>query len=91
MVIPHTAKGKSLVNRCLASFDSRTVSLTKEFMALRNPNLLKSSRIYHERMEFEMLYPEKGFIYAAKRWGDLGWRYKAWQLKVFIRKILGSK
>lgn len=91
MVIPHTAEGKSLVNRCLASLDSLAVTLTKEFMSLRNPNLLRSSRIYHERMEFERLYPEKGFIYAAKRWGDLGWRYKAWQLKVFIRKIFGSK
>lgn len=89
MVITHTVKGEGLVRKSLEDLISCPVVLTDEFMARKNPNLLRSSRIYHERDEFERIYPEKGFVYAAKRWGDMGWRYKAWKMKVLIRKILG--
>lgn len=91
MVIPHTEAGALLVETALPSLEYRQIVLNEEFIARKNPNLLRPSRIYHERMEFERKYPEKGFIYAARRWGDLGWRYKAWQLKVFIRKISGIR
>jgi hypothetical protein len=65
--------------------------LTPDFIYRRNPNLLRPSKIYHERQMFEEMYPDKGFMYAARRWGDMGWRYKAWMLKSFIRKITGLK
>lgn len=91
MLIPHTKAGLELVEKMQSSLECVSVTLSEDFMKRNNPNLLRHTHIYHERQEFEEKYSEKGFLYAARRWGDLGWRYKAWQIKVLIKKIAGIK
>lgn len=89
MVIPVSDKGRRLLEEASVDLDIEEVTLPAGFIARRNPNLMHPARIYHERQMFEDVYLEKGFAYAARRWGDMGWRYKAWQIKVFLRKITG--
>lgn len=91
MVITHTHAGRMLLEKSGADLHVSKTVLSEEFMGARNPNLLKHSRIYHERQEFEEKYPVKGFAYAARRWGDLGWRYKVWETKVLLRKLFGIR
>lgn len=91
MVIAMTDKGKRLFEDASADLAAQKASLPAEFLFRRNPNLLRPSKIDRERQMFEEKYPEKGFQYAARRWGDMGWRYKAWKLKKFMRKITGLK
>ena len=57
-------------------------------MKRRNPNWVHSSENYKDRMQFEEEYAEKGFLHVARKWGDLGWRYKAWQLKTWLKRLV---
>lgn len=90
MLLCNSSKGKSIWTAAMDDVHSRPVLLTKEFMATKNPNMLHPARLYHESGDFAKAYEERGFGYVARRWGDMGWRYKAWQLKVFLRKIFGK-
>lgn len=91
MIISMTEKGRDLVSAVLNELVTERADLPLDFFSRRNPNLLRPAKIYHERQMFEDIYPEKGFLYAARRWGDMGWRYKAWQLKVFVRKMFSKR
>lgn len=91
MLICHTPEGRELVAEASASLQTAEVVVSGEFLERKNPNLLRPSRIYKERDEFEDKYAARGFMYAARRWGDMGWRYKAWRLKVLIRRLIGRK
>ena len=91
MVITMSDNGRRLLEAASSDLDIEPAVVSSDFISRRNPNLMRPARIYHERQMFEEVYPEKGFVYAARRWGDIGWRYKAWQIKVFIRKITGRK
>lgn len=91
MVLPMSGKGQALICEASAGLELVHAAVSSEFVSRRNPNLLRPTSIHQERQMFEGMYPAKGFMYAARRWGDLGWRYKAWKLKVFIRKITGRK
>lgn len=90
MVIFNSLKGRDIWMSAMGDVHSQKVFLTKEFIAAKNPNLLHPARLYHESEAFAKAYEERGFGYVARRWGDMGWRYKAWQLKVFLRKIFGK-
>jgi coenzyme F420-reducing hydrogenase beta subunit len=91
MVICHTEKGKALLNEASVNLNMRQVKLSGDFISRKNPNLLRPSRIYKDRETFEKEYAEKGFRHVARKWGDMGWRYKAWQLKVLIRRLTGRR
>lgn len=91
MLIAMSPKGREWITRVSEDLVIEEAEITSELVSRRNPNLMRPSKIYHERLLFEDSYPENGFIYAARRWGDMGWRYKAWKLKVFIRKMTGKK
>lgn len=91
MVISRSERGQGLLDSASASLAARNIEVSEDFLFRKNPNLLRPASVYHERQAFEDSYAEKGFIYAARRWGDMGWRYKAWQMKVFMRKITGLK
>ena len=58
-------------------------------MSRKNPNLVRPANIYKDRRRFEDEYSRKGFLHVARRWGDLGWRYKAWQLKTWLKRLVG--
>ena len=88
MVICNTEKGKLLMSR-IRELELETVSLTYDFMSRKNPNLVRPANIYKDRMRFEEEYSRKGFLHVARRWGDLGWRYKAWQLKIWLKRLVG--
>lgn len=91
MVIPLSDKGRRLLEAASADLVMEEVTVQADVIARRNPNLLRPARIYHERQMFEDVYQDKGFVYAARRWGDMGWRYKVWLMKVFFRKITGRR
>ena len=87
MVICNTEKGKLLMSR-IRELELETVSLTYDFMSRKNPNLVRPANIYKDRMRFEEEYSRKGFLHVARKWGDLGWRYKAWQLKTWLKRLV---
>lgn len=89
MVICNTEKGKSLLSSAACELELETVSLTYDFMSRKNPNLVRPANIYKDRRRFEEEYSRKGFLHVARRWGDLGWRYKAWQLKTWLKRLVG--
>lgn len=91
MVIPMSEKGHAALQAASASMITEHATVGADFLSRRNPNLLSPAKMYHESDMFERLYPERGFIHAARRWGDMGWRYKAWEMKVFFRKLFGKK
>lgn len=91
MLISHTDKGKELVGSASSSLETAVVKVDGSFLERKNPNLLRPSRIYKDRNQFEVEYAEKGFVHVARRWGDMGWRYKAWQMKSLIRRLTGRK
>lgn len=91
MVIPMSAKGHAALEAASVDLDMEHATVGADFVSRRNPNLLRPTKPYHESDMFERLYSERGFVYAARRWGDMGWRYKAWQMKVFFRKLFGKK
>lgn len=89
MVICNTEKGKILLSSAARELELETVSLTYDFMSRKNPNLVRPANIYKDRRRFEEEYSRKGFLHVARRWGDLGWRYKAWQLKTWLKRLVG--
>lgn len=89
MVICNTEKGKILLSSATCELELETVSLTYDFMLRKNPNLVRPANIYKDRRRFEEEYSRKGFLHVARRWGDLGWRYKAWQLKIWLKRLVG--
>ena len=91
MVIPMSEKGHAALKAASEYLETEDVAVGADFLSRRNPNLLRPTKIYHERDMFERMYAERGFIHAARRWGDMGWRYKAWEIKVFFRKMFGQK
>lgn len=88
MVICNTARGRELFDRAEESMRAQQAVLDYSFMSRRNPNLVRPARIDKDRMCFEREYAAKGFLHVARRWSDLGLRYRLWQLKRFI---LGKK
>lgn len=87
MVICNTEKGKLLMSR-IRELELETVSLTYDFMSRKNPNLVRPANIYKDRRRLEEEYSRKGFLHVARKWGDLGWRYKAWQLKIWLKRLV---
>jgi coenzyme F420-reducing hydrogenase beta subunit len=89
MVIPHTEMAAVLLDEVKADIVAVDVSLTEDFFRRRNPNALAPAAKHPEREKFEALYQKKGFVQVARRWSDIGWRYKAWKLKMFFKRMLG--
>lgn len=91
MVICHTGKAEELLKMAEDLVDQKDVSLSTDFLSARNPNILRPSRIDKDRMKFEDAYGLKGFSYVARKWGNRGWRYQAWRLKTFFKKMTGIR
>ena len=84
MVICNTSKGQELIGRASDALNIIPAVLDYDFMSRRNPNLVRPARIDKDRMVFENEYDRKGFVRVARRWGDMGLRYKLWQIKKYI-------
>lgn len=84
MVICNTSEGQELMVRASDVLNIVTAVLDYDFMSRRNPNLVRPARIDKDRMAFENEFAQGGFIRVARRWGDLGVRYRLWQIKKYI-------
>lgn len=87
MVICGSAKGQEMMDKASASLETVRVVLDYDFMSRRNHNLVRPTKFDKDRMNFEEEYARKGFAHVARKWGDLGLRYRLWKLKVYCRKI----
>lgn len=84
MVICNSERGQELLEKASGNLVAERTVLDYSFMSRRNPNLVRPAKIYKDRMMFEQEYAAKGFLHVARRWSDLGLRYRLWQLKKFI-------
>ena len=88
MVVCNTEKGSEMIEGAAAELMISKIVLDYDFMSRRNPNLVRPATIYKDRDIFEEEYAGKGFLHVARRWGDLGLRYRLWQLKKYIKDKL---
>lgn len=84
MIIVNTERGNELIERSRANLTVESAVLDFDFMSRRNPNLIRPARIYKDRKKFEDEFARGGFLRVARRWGDLGIRYRLWQIKKYI-------
>lgn len=91
MVVCNTSKGDTLFKKVSAALEISQTTVSGEFLKAKNPNLLRPSGFSPERDRFEKAYVERGLKYVMRRWSDWGWRYRAWKLKVLIKRIAGRK
>ena len=84
MVICNTSKGQELIGRASDALNIVPAVLDYDFMSRRNPNLVRPAKIDRDRLAFEEEYASRGFMRVARRWGDMGLRYKLWQIKRYI-------
>ena len=89
MVVCNTAKGQELIGKASTVMTTEPAVLDFDFMSRRNPNLVRPATIYKDRARFEEEYARKGFLHVARRWGDLGLRYRLWLMKKYIMKLTG--
>ena len=89
MVVCNTEKGRDLIERSSSDLVTEKAVLDYDFMSRRNPNLVRPARIDKDRKVFERVYARRGFLRVARRWGDLGLRYKLWLFKKSIKGLIG--
>lgn len=91
MVIGSSDKGKDMLAEASEALLTEDVTLTGDFVLRKNPSLFISKAPDKDRRKFEQEYMAKGFVHVARRWSDLGWRYRAWLIKKRIQKITGKR
>ena len=79
-VLCNTEEGRPWVD----AVKERVTGIPAELENCLQPNLQHPSEIHPQRMDFERDYARKGFVYAMKKYGDLGWSYK---MKVYVSRI----
>lgn len=72
LVLLNTEKGKKLFE--LIKPEINFIKTDTEHCM--QPNLQHPSVIHPKRDEFEKDYIKYGFVYVAKKYGNLGWKYK---------------
>ena len=77
LVLLNTGKGLHLFENVKSQLDVREAD-TKVCL---QPNLLHPSEIHPLRQTFEEDYTKHGFLYVARKYGDMGWRYRVKLLK----------
>lgn len=89
LVLVNTAKGKELFDAVKHQMNCIQTDTTN----CLQPNLQYPSEIHPLRDSFEQDYQKHGFVYVAKKYGDLGWRFKMRRLKqkcrTAIRLLIG--
>lgn len=87
MIICGTEKGRSVIDRSAGSLEMRNTAITYGFMSRYNPNLIRPTTIYKDRNKLEDEYAARGFLHVARKWSDLGIRYRLWRIKVFVKRL----
>lgn len=82
LILVNSEKGRYLLN---------TIGQTAERISLKNcmqPQLKQPSILHPDHQKFIQDYKTKGFLYVAKKYGDLGWRYKINTFFCLIKNII---
>lgn len=77
LILVNTEKGRKLFDKIKSKMNLRVSD--KETCI--QPNLQHPSKIHSLRRAFEEDYHKNGFLYVARKYGDMGWRYKIIVLK----------
>ena len=72
LVLVNTEKGKRLFDAIKQDMNYTQVKLED----CLQPNLRHPSEPHPKRDKFEQDYAKHGFVYVAKRYGDMGWRHQ---------------
>ena len=91
MLICRTSKGEELYESAKVHMQIKDVQLEYEFMNRYNHALIAPFLPHKDKRMFEEEFIRKGFLRVARRWGNMGWRFKAWKLKVFVKKMIGVR
>lgn len=89
MLVCRTRKGERLFEAAKCRMRTEDVEIDYAFMERFNPDLIAPSHHRSDINGFRNVFVRKGILAAARRYGNLGWRYKAWKLKVFVKKMFG--
>ena len=84
LVLVNTTKGRDLFE----SVKHQMNYIQTDTTTCLQPNLQHPSEIHPLRDSFERDYQKNGFVYVAKKYGDLGWRYKMRRLKQKCRTAI---
>ena len=84
LVLVNTIKGQELFDAIKHEMDY----IKTDTIKCLQPNLQYPSEIHPMRDSFEKDYQKRGFVYVAKKYGDLGWRYKMRRLKQKCRTAI---
>ena len=85
LVLINTKKGKSFFTKIK---DEQLISYPTEVSQSLQPNLLRPTNIHPLQASFEDDYNKRGFEYVGKKYTDLGWRWKWYKVKMFVKNIL---
>ena len=88
MIVCNTEKGQEMMKKAKEVLVTEPAVLDHDFMSRRNPNLVRPAAIYKDRARFEEEYARKGFLHVARRWGDLGIRYRLWLIKKTLKELI---
>ena len=89
MIVCNSEKGQKMMGKAGDELITESAVLDYDFMSRRNPNLVRPATIYKDRAKFEEEYARKGFLHVARRWGDLGLRYRLWLIKKTVKGLIG--
>ena len=78
LILINSDKGKQLFENIEKNAERTSL---KDCM---QPQLKQPSKLHPDYQRFAYDYETKGFLYVAKKYGDLGWRYKR---KCFIKRV----
>lgn len=84
LVLVNSPKGQMFFEKTA----SHITSIKTEIQLALQPNLCHPSEISPQRIEFEDNYARKGFIYVAKKYGNLGLKEQLKQKYPIIEKIM---
>lgn len=91
MLICSTEKGRKMLERAAGSMALQRVVVGQDFISGKNPNLIRPTGMYKDRMKFETEYAERGFLHVARKWSDMGLRYRLWKLKMYFRRFVNAE
>lgn len=86
LLFVNSARGEEIINQILNSFSYESIQLAN----CLQPQLQYPSKLNPRRANFINDYRLYGFEYVAKRYGDIGWRYKLSKTIRKIKSIIGK-
>ena len=84
LILVNTTKGQELFD----AIKNRMIVIPAQLEDCLQPNLQHPSYPHPLKEAFEHDYAQHGFVYVAKKYGDMGWRYR---FSILKRKISTAK